>query len=208
MYGTSKYALEPMVEALTEARLSFHDTAKENLAKLVEKLEGAVSEIPPTVKKADASTGRGGARDEDDDNDSGDYEDPTELFHRDIGVQTSLPPSPLDTSLYLPGSASHRAPGSEDPVQEQTRRVRELAASARDLRDGFMSQSEGYEDVKHVLDVFGEDLDKLTYPPGEFVGGFSLYGLANKNEPDDEIKRAKENIRRVKGVLLSASTLR
>jgi hypothetical protein len=58
-----------------------------------------------------------------------------------------------------------------------------------------------------VLDLLNDDLDKLDAAAHttDFVGGsgFGLYGAASKNEPDDEIRKAKENVRRVKGVLLS-----
>jgi hypothetical protein len=52
--------------------------------------------------------------------------------------------------------------------------------------------------------VFKDELDELSYSVNDFVGSSSLYGYGRSSEPDDEIKKAKENIRRVKGVLLSA----
>lgn len=190
IYGTSNFVLTPMVESLTEARVSLHDTANQNLGKLVTKLEDIVSEIPG-AKKAD-STGLPFEDDEDTE-----YDDPTEMFHRDIGVQTSLPSSPVEgtgQTLML----------TESPSIQQARRLRELVASAKEISGGIIAHSEDYADVKTLLDVFKDEMDQLSYPIHDFVGSSSLYGGINRNEPDDEIKRAKENIRRVKGVLLSA----
>ncbi|KAL2018544.1 hypothetical protein VTK56DRAFT_756 [Thermocarpiscus australiensis] len=196
VYGASRYVVEPMVAALTEARISLHESANQDLAKLVSKLESMVSEIPPTrtkdIKIVHASGG------EEIDDAASSYDDPTELFHRDIGVQTSFPPSPVDTS-----PSEFQGP-KENSTVLQTRRISSLVSSLKNLSDGLTSQTESYSDVKTVLDLLQEDVDKLNAAQTtDFVGGFSLYGAASKNEPDDEIKRAKENIRRVKGVLLS-----
>ncbi|KAK4455049.1 peroxisomal membrane protein PEX14 [Podospora aff. communis PSN243] len=191
LYGTSKFVVEPMVQSQTEARISLHETAKDSLTKLVEKLKGVVSEIPPSVKTAPSHTDN--SHDEDDAKSS--YEDPHELYHRDIGVQTSLPSSPAgsDYEESPPEPASHR----------QARRLTELVASVKAVSDGLIGQTEDLGDVKSLLDVFRDELDQLSTAGLEYGTGFSMYGSANRNEPDDEIKKAKENIRRVKGVLLS-----
>ncbi len=79
-----------------------------------------------------------------------------------------------------------------------------LTAAVKSLNEGLDDHTESLGDVQTVMDMLKQDLDKLSAAAAtDFVGGFSLYGAAGKNEPDDEIKRAKENIRRVKGVLLS-----
>jgi hypothetical protein len=199
LYGTSKFVLEPMVDSMTEARISLHETAKNDLTKLVEKLEGVVSEIPPSVMTAPSHADDYHDDDDDDDDDDmkSSYEDPNELFHRDIGVQTSLPSSPAgsDYEASPPEPASH----------QQARRLTELVASVKAVSDGLVGQTEDLGDVKSLLGVFRDELDQLStvYTGLEYGSGFSMYGSANRNEPDDEIKKAKENIRRVKGVLLS-----
>lgn len=196
VYGTSKYMVAPMVENLTEARISLHDTAKDSLSRLVKKLEETVSEVPPTpAPKADISQ---------DEASSSEYDDPTELFHRDIGVQTSLPSSPDPYERYTHSAAAGREEANETPSIKQARRLQDLAASVRDISNGFVSQSEEYDNVKAVLGVFKDELDEMSYSVSNFASGSSVYGYGRSNEPDDEIKKAKENIRRVKGVLLSA----
>ncbi|EOO00391.1 putative peroxin 14 17 protein [Phaeoacremonium minimum UCRPA7] len=190
VYGTTKYVVSPMVDSLTEARIDFHENALQNLKKLNEKLESTVSEIPVT-KKAEVHAFE--------DDTSSSYDDPTELFHRDIGVQTSLPPTPTDTEPQTPAAQS--------TVVKQASRIAELTASIRSINEDLTSEAEDFSNIKTILDTFNEDLDKLTYPwqpSTDFVGSYSYYGASRGNEPDDEIKKAKENIRRLKGVFLSA----
>jgi hypothetical protein len=195
VYGTSRYVVQPMVDSLTEARIQLHDTTNDNLAKLIQKLESTVSEIPVTASKpvAHADVGEG--------DDASSYDDPTELFHRDIGVQTSLPPSPRFG--MTPTSPQDELAASE----MQARRLTELVRRVKKVADGFVSQGENYESIKTNMDLFRDELDQLMFPQTtDFIGGYSLYGGSgsrNSNEPDDEMKKAKENIRRVKGLLLS-----
>jgi hypothetical protein len=205
VYGASRYVVEPMVDRLTEARISLHDAANQDLAKLVSKLESTVSELPLAKPKEGSRPLATAEHNKDDGNDTASsYDDPTELFHRDVGVQTSLPASPdLNQQQQQQGGSTQ-----ENPTVSQTRRIARLAASVRSLTEGLTEQAESLGDVQTVLDLLERDLDKLNgaVAATDFVGGgagFSLYGAAGKNEPDDEIKRAKENIRRVKGVLLS-----
>ncbi|GAB1313356.1 Peroxisomal membrane protein PEX14 [Madurella fahalii] len=214
VYGASRYIVQPMVDSLTEARISFHGTAKEDLAKLVAKLESTVSEIPPPKPKSTKTNPADDSNNDDDNNDAiSSYDDPTELFHRDIGVQTSPPPTPRATMATATSpfgiAPSHSRQSSEQsrketPAAQQARRLSSLVSSLKTLSDGLVAQTESLGDVKTVLDLLKEDLDKLSAAQTtDFVGGYSLYGVSGRNEPDDEIKRAKENIRRVKGVLLS-----
>ncbi|KAK4251634.1 peroxisomal membrane anchor protein conserved region-domain-containing protein [Corynascus novoguineensis] len=205
VYGASKFVVEPMVHTLTEARISLHDTANQDLAKLVSKLETIVSEIPPTkpkdAKALSAPTARHGG-DEDDDDAVSSYDDPTELFHRDIGVQTS-------PDLEARSRVAHQQhqQQQESPTDHQTKRLARLIGSLKSLNDSVVDQTETLGDVHTMADILEQDADKLSAAAAtDFVGGggYSMFGAAgSKNEPDDEIKRARENIRRVKGVLLS-----
>ncbi|KAM0287940.1 hypothetical protein ACHAQH_000005 [Verticillium albo-atrum] len=196
LYGTSQYVVAPMVESLTAARVDLHATTSDKLSALVRKLEATVSEIPPkALPKSDPAYT---------DDTSSEAEDPTELFHRDIGVQTSLPSTPggLDSTTAAASSTP------EAPVAAHTRRLTDLTASLRGLKDACVSQSEELADVKTAMDLLKDDLGQLTFPSlqqqSDFVGGFSLYGSSQgRKEPEDEIKKAKDNIRRVKGVMLS-----
>ncbi|WYZ37560.1 hypothetical protein EsH8_II_001066 [Colletotrichum jinshuiense] len=195
LYGTSKYLVAPMVENLTEARYDLHETTSQNLSKIIEKLEGTVSEIPakkPTsveLLKDDASS------------DSAD--DPTELFHRDIGTQTSIPSTPrLGEGGF--GAAAGKDDRNKSASEKQAGRLVELKGSVDWLKNTVVSDAEDLADLKSKMDVLKDDLVQLAYPsPQDYVGSYSLYGGPRKNEPEDEIKKARDNIRRVKGVLLS-----
>lgn len=202
VYGATKHLVSPMVESLTAARVELHDAANANLLRLVEKLEGAVSEIPTAGagygKKALLGADKEGERSDDD---SSTYDDPSELFHRDVGVQTSPPSSPpllFNTTTTLTTTT--------DPTQHQSDRLARLSVAVRNLTSDVVHHAESLSETKNVLDAFNSDLHGLTWPAVGAGGSQSyLYGAAN-NEPDDEIKRAKTNIRGVKGVLLSTRT--
>ncbi|KAI9155336.1 hypothetical protein HJFPF1_07918 [Paramyrothecium foliicola] len=186
LYGASKFVVGPMVENLTAARVELHGTASSKLDDLVTKLEQTVSEIPPSRKPVDAALLADSASD---------IDDPAEMFHRDVGTQTSLPSSP-------PPPTAREA--SASAAQHQVDRLVSLARSLSALKDDYRTQSEELEDIKTLVDVFRDDLDTMTYGgQTDFVGGYDVYSRQRRNEPEDEIKRVRDNIRRVKGVLLS-----
>ncbi|CAK7203253.1 hypothetical protein SEUCBS139899_005984 [Sporothrix eucalyptigena] len=247
LYATARLVLAPMVDALTDSRAELHDTAANNLTRLLDQLEKVVSEVPEAAKAvAGGAVARSSfaaasvAADEDDvstaeTTDS--YDDPTEVFHRDIGIQTSLPPSPtlapkvtmdstvpsLSTSLAPPAVGS-----ADEPSQSyyQTERLTNLVTSIRSLTQGWAGSADVLSEIQTTVDVFREDVEKLSRPPAyAYGGGFGsgIYGYGSsvsangsnkypgyvtttRNEPDDEIRKAKENIRRVKGALLTTRT--
>lgn len=205
VYGATKYLVSPMVDSLTEARVDFHENANKNLSQLVEKLEHAVSEIPESYhtagKRAGTHIPAGEYTDAAEDDDASSYDDPTELFHRDVGVQTSPPPTP--GGLSYPTTTASSKHSSAVTAQQHADKLGRLITSIRDLSTDLASQADGFGEAKSVLEDFGRDLHTLTYPPESFgVGSGYLYGAA-RSEPEDEIKKVKNNIRSVKGVLLS-----
>ncbi len=264
-YATARYVLAPMVDALTASRTDLNQTAAANLARLLDRLEAVVSEVPAAAKAgADgaavraASAANAAAAAEDDVSTAGttdSYDDPTEVFHRDIGVQTSLPASPtlaptvtMDSTVPTlfggagagvgAGLASEAPPASLSTVQAE--RLAQLVDSVRSMSQAWVGPTDVLAEIQTTLGVFREDVDKLTRPPAyAFMGAYGnagIYGGAStsafagsnsagagasgggssskyngyvattRNEPDDEIRKAKENIRRVKGALLTART--
>ncbi|POR37787.1 Uncharacterized protein TPAR_02012 [Tolypocladium paradoxum] len=190
LYGTSRFVIGPMVESLTDARSDLYGTSSKKLDALVAKLEKTVSEIPPGVKAQPATV-----------DDASDAEDPTEMFHRDIGTQTSLPATP---DAAAPSSKAAAAAAAESESKRQADRLSTLTKTLSGLKDQFRTQSEDMDDIRTLLDVFRDDLDGMTYGgQTQFVGGYDVYGGAKKTEPEDEIRKVRDNIRRVKGVLLS-----
>ncbi|KJR83933.1 peroxisomal membrane anchor [Sporothrix schenckii 1099-18] len=249
LYVTARLVLAPMVDTLTEARAELHDTAATNLTRLLGQLETVVSRVPEAAKAsrdsgapARSSLATASTLADDDGastaETSGSYDDPTEVFHRDIGVQTSLPPSPnlapkvtmdstvpsTSTSLNAPAADSANEPSQS---YYQAERLSNLVVSVRSLSQGWAGPSDVLSEIQTTVDVFREDVDKLSRPPAyAYGGGFgsSIYGYGSsistigssskypgyvtttRNEPDDEIRKAKENIRRVKGALLTTRT--
>lgn len=248
LYATARLVLAPMVDALTESRAELHDTAAANLTRLLDQLETVVSEVPEAAKAgasgaaARSSLAVASAPAEDDDASTAEttdsYDDPTEVFHRDIGVQTSLPPSPtlapkVTMDSTVPSTSTSLAPpaagSANEPSQSyyQAERLSNLVNSVRSLSQGWAGPSDVLSEIQTTVDVFREDVEKLSRPPAyAYGGGFgsSIYGYGNsiatnggsnkypgyvtttRNEPDDEIRKAKENIRRVKGALLTTRT--
>ena len=194
IYGTSKYVLEPMANSLTEARIDLHDSANQILGKLVEKLESTVSEIPET-RKPDAQ-GQADRQDDGDDDDSS-YDDPSELFHRDIGVQTETP-SPSNSALT--GGASGEP---AEPSRKAADRLAELVASVKAVKETYAQETQALDQTRTILDEFGQELSAVAQPQNDYIFRYGMQGSITNGEADDEIKKAKENIRRVKGVLLS-----
>ncbi|KAH8601701.1 peroxisomal membrane anchor protein conserved region-domain-containing protein [Bisporella sp. PMI_857] len=180
LYGTNTYLVTPMIAQLTTSRLSLLSSASQNLQTLISKLEPLVSVVPPARAIKDEEV------------DSED-EDPTELFHRDIGVQTSPPGSPTVKPKEL------------NPAVEQTEKVERLSSSLAGLMEDSTSEGQETSDLSTTIGVLREYLDSLAYVPPSFTYGSAGYGYgATGAKEDDEIGRVKASIRSVKGVLLSA----
>lgn len=120
------------------------------------------------------------------------------MFHRDVGTQTAL----------LPAAAS-TTPGEKKSASEaQATQLSTLNARLSALRDDITSQSDDLGDVKTLIDVFRDDLDVLTYRAAydaTYLSRLSTptYSSGQSATQNDEIDKAKNNIRKIKGVLLS-----
>ncbi|KAI1381364.1 peroxisomal membrane anchor protein conserved region-domain-containing protein [Hypoxylon crocopeplum] len=194
LYGTARFVVGPMVETLNDARTDYYEHVNGKLEKLVEKLEGAVSEVPykngkPLKSKQEIAY---------EDNESV-FSDPTELFHRDIGTQTS--PVMMAEDPATPGNTSSQP---DKTVDSQLRRLTAVRASVREINDIRIRQADESANLNAVLREIRDEVDKLGAPP---LTDFSSYhtglGYGRSAEPDDEVKKAKDAIRSVKGMFLS-----
>jgi hypothetical protein len=187
LYGTTTYLVKPMAKALTDSRHELAGTAQSNINKMLEKLKPLVSEIPQPVLAH-------GERYEDKDDDSSDG-DPTELFHRDIGVQTSPAvsrPSTPSNTLLQPSTA-----------EIHTKVASRISNFLTEVDLSISSESHENLNVQAEIDNLKQYLDTLMYnPPAFSYGPSGAYGA--KKDEDDEIGRVKREIRAVKGVLLTA----
>ena len=83
-YGTSEFIMKSMLETLTSARHELAEAALTSLNKLNIKLEANVSHVPVIINNPSKTHPSPDSEDLD-----SDFSDPTELFHRDFGTQTT-----------------------------------------------------------------------------------------------------------------------
>ncbi|KAI4867164.1 peroxisomal membrane anchor protein conserved region-domain-containing protein [Hypoxylon rubiginosum] len=195
LYGVARYAVNPMVENLNDSRSDYYAHVNERLGQLVEKLEDVVSEVPYKNGKPLKSKHDEGAYEDDEST----FSDPTELFHRDFGTQTS----PMMLAEDRP--SSRNTPNQADkPVDAQVRRLAALRASVRELNDMHIRRAEGSADINARLREIRDEVDKLGAPAMmDFSTSYDGLGYGRRSEPDDEVKKAKDAIRSVKGMFLS-----
>lgn len=191
IYGLAGLLVKPMAENLNEARSEYYHHVNEKLGQLVEKLEGAVSEVPYKNGRPLKSQKPNHSMD---DNESV-TSDPTELFHRDVGTQTSPPPS-----LYETNTSNKE----ENAVDSEAKQLSAISAALRELTLIHTQKAESNADVRSEIGQIRDQVDKLAYPP---MQDFSTYGglsYGQSAEADDEFKRTKDAIRSVKGLFLSS----
>jgi hypothetical protein len=193
LYGIAGLVVRPMVDNLNDARSEYYSHANERLEQLVEKLERMVSIVPYKDGKPPKSQHQDRAIDDNESITS----DPTELFHRDVGTQTSPPPSVVGTMFRATDNI-------EKPVDMQARKLSAISASLRDLTSMHTRRAESVTHLGSTVKDLRDQMDKLAYPPIQDFSTYGALGYGRSAEPDDEFKRTKDAIRSVKGLLLSA----
>ncbi|KAI0019832.1 peroxisomal membrane anchor protein conserved region-domain-containing protein [Xylariomycetidae sp. FL0641] len=203
LYGAARFVVNPMVDSLNESRSDYYEHVNEKLGTLVEKLEGAVSEVPYKNGKPLPRT-RGSDETPYVDDLESTYSDPTELFHRDIGTQTSPDDMPASSGTQT-GSGSS-AKGEKSVIDAQAERLGRISASLRELQLQKAQKADETADLTTLLRGVRDEVDNIAYPPpmdfASIHGGGLGYGRSA--EPDDEVRKTKDAIRSVKGLFLSA----
>lgn len=194
VYGLSKFIIGPMTHDLTESRHEFAGHAQEQLNKLNERLRDSASVDPATKPKTSAS-------DVVDDISEADS-DPTELYHRDFGTQTS-------PTLSRRDSKSSDVTEDEIVVKAHETRLKILTSHLRELQSTRSNDTASSDSLKTQLSDLQTYLSDMSYQnqyysgSGSFYGG--SYGLPKTGDgKDDQIEVLKNDIRAVKGVFLSA----
>ncbi|KAH0556860.1 hypothetical protein GP486_005348 [Trichoglossum hirsutum] len=199
---TSKYIIAPMAEQLTEARHSLGETAISNLGKFNEKLENAVSEVPPAERNQPMRS------DDGEDTESVDS-DPTECFHVDVGTQTS--PS-LSRRSSIAASESEEIPDRGSKVATQERRLKSLHSRLSELVEDNNDIGQEEADVMASIQDLKTHLHGLTYSSPYYsnnlymgLGGSGVSGGGVRGaEGEDASVQMKSEIRGIKSVLLNA----
>ncbi|KAL9089069.1 MAG: hypothetical protein Q9165_005882 [Trypethelium subeluteriae] len=199
-YGLSKYIIRPMTESLTEARHDLATHAQTLIQEFNERISKIVSTVPPTNRILHQQVA-------DFCSDSSDAEsDPTELYHRDFGTQTSphLSRRPSTTKT----NDAIEAPGREILVEGHQNRLQIMRSHLSELLDKGKREESSIEDSKNIVKDLGHYLDTLTFPALSYsnYNYEGMYAIDNgqKSIRDDAIDAVKKEIRGVKGVLLSA----
>ncbi|KAF2447341.1 hypothetical protein P171DRAFT_430237 [Karstenula rhodostoma CBS 690.94] len=194
LYGLSKYIVGPMTQNLTESRHDFASHTQEQLDKLNERLRDSASVDPATKAKS-------GASDVVDDISEADS-DPTELYHRDFGTQTT-------PNLSRRDSKSSDATEDESVVKAHETRLKILTSHLRELQSTRSNDTASSNSLKTQLSNLQTYLSDMNYQNQYYSGsgGYygSTYGLPKTGDgKDDQIEVLKNDIRAVKGVFLSA----
>ncbi|KAI9665627.1 MAG: hypothetical protein M1821_003560 [Bathelium mastoideum] len=199
-YGLSKYVVQPLIEDLTEARHDFAVHTQTWIQELNERMRKMVSKIPQTnqatsVKDIDTASDISAAE-----------SDPTELYHRDFGTQTSPNLSRRPSAVQNDETAI--APGAEALAAGHEKRLEIMRMHITDLVDDGKREDLSIADGKSVIKDLSQYLDTLTYPVLNYsnYNYDGIYGSDNgsKTGKDDATDSVKKEIRSIKGVLLSA----
>ncbi|KAF1940675.1 hypothetical protein EJ02DRAFT_512980 [Clathrospora elynae] len=189
IYGFSKYIIAPMTQTLAESRHDFASHTQEQLTRFNERLGKAVSIDPATKTKPITDTA--------DDISEADS-DPTELYHRDCGTQTT--PS-------LSRRPSTSAPDPEPTVTAHENRLKIIKSHLQELESNRTSDSTSRDSLRTKMSDLSTYLSEMSYQ--NQYSGMSFYGSnyslgGNNDGKNDQIEVLKSDIRAVKGVFLSA----
>jgi len=210
IYGASKYLVAPMSDNMNEARHDFAVHSQSKIDEMNERLSKLVSNVPASGSKKDV----GANGDMDDLRSESETSDPTELYHRDMGTQTSPLPSPRSSD----------APAATKPVDEDTgtsqtdlqitslntltSHLNDMLSRTQNLESANRERADRTSNLRHYLDTL------MYASPGvaawssvEDVAKVSAAGTVqgeSKKESEDVIEELKRDIRGVKGSLLSA----
>ena len=200
MWGLSKYIVEPMQAHLAESRHEFLEHASSQLTNLNTKLTSVVSTVPSsrlsTSNKADQAADNASEKSED--------SDPTELFHHDIGTQTS--PTLLSRRESVASSSSDQS--STDPPAQQEDRLRNISSNLKDLQSSSRRSTETEAQINTQLAELNSYLSDMRYSSqyasaSKYTGAWAGLGGGASTDTNDEIDNFMKDIKAVKGVLLS-----
>jgi hypothetical protein len=180
-----------MTHGLAESRHDFAAHTQEQLQELNKKLGEVVSVDPASrVKKSVSEMG--------DDVSEADS-DPTELYHRDYGTQTTpnltRRPSVAETDAH-PTVTAH-----EKRLQIISSHLDEIAADRTNSRVSSASLQSNVTDLTSYLQDMSYQNQYYSSMGGNYGGSFGL--PQGKDGKKDQIEVLKQDIRAVKGVFLS-----
>ena len=196
-YALSKYIIAPMADNLNDARHDLFEHTIDHVSEFNDKLSKLVSTVPSSVKSLPQTP----AEFADFDNESV-TSDPTELFHRDVGTQTS------PSLSRRPSVASDIEVIRPDTVPlKQTNRLEIMKSHISEILEGSESNGASNQTLQESISETRHYLDGLYYTPPSYSwnadNSLNTSGTSKDKQPDAAVA-LKAEIRGVKGVLLSA----
>ncbi|KAI9820717.1 MAG: hypothetical protein M1827_005087 [Pycnora praestabilis] len=210
IYGLSKFIVAPMTNSLASSRHELAETAQSNLETLNTRLESMVSQLP-TVPHSKVQHIRTSDEAEENDLDaSSEDSDPTELFHRDFGTQTS--PALSRRSSTSATSTTPATPDMHPITSGHTNRLKIMHSHLSEMLSDDSAVGDNSDEIATRIADLTTYLDGLTYSSPSYYGGGSygpigsagLGGVGTVAGVNDMVKKVKDEIRGVKGVFLSA----
>ncbi|KAI9884766.1 MAG: hypothetical protein M1823_003440 [Watsoniomyces obsoletus] len=228
LYTIHRYVLSPMTESLTQARKSLAATALTNLSLLNTKLEASVSVIPDhQPSKLSIKDNHGdplSGRDLLVNSETSSISDPTELFHVDVGTQTS---TDLLLSAQQQSQQSSGKNGAEKDKEKdkdetvlnvQTGRLRDIQSELSDIVDSERGAVEVETALRSRMTVLTTYLETLSSSPsnnylfkqsnepyqrGYKFHGHGVVGAGVKEDIIDPLGASKKEIKEIKAALLN-----
>ncbi|EDU48260.1 Pex14-N domain containing protein [Pyrenophora tritici-repentis] len=193
IYGLSKFIIAPMTEKLAESRHDFASHTQAQLKELNERLGKAVSVDPATKVKA--------IKDIPDDVSEADS-DPTELYHRDYGTQTT-PNLSRRPSTSSPPDPHPTVTAHENRLKIMKIHLQEMETTSKSSNTARDALRTKVSDLTSYLSEM--DYQSQYYPNmGRYGSNFSWMSGNSGTSKNDQIEVLKGDIRAVKGVFLSA----
>ena len=195
IYGASKYLVSPMSDSLNEARHDFSLHSQGKLDEFNERIGKLVSKHPDHRRDK--------ALDDNDNDTSSEFSDPTELYHRDIGTQTSPPQTPRPSPFGL-GTANG---DKKSPTEYQVTGLEIMKSHLDEMLDRSEKVETSNQERQDKMNSLRHYLDTIMYASP----GISVWSSAEEvskadgeGGKEDVIEELKKEIRGVKGVMLSA----
>lgn len=194
-YGASKFLINPMIGSLSEARQEFATHTHTRIEDFNERLSKIVSKLPEPNPEPQAES--------DVDEVESITSDPTELFHRDMGTQTSPKASHPASDA---GISTTDGAAKSDAVTRQANGLAIIKEHLNEILEGVDKQGSSKQQCEDSVNRLKHYLDTLMFSSPTPSLGMWPGSDANqaRSAKTDAVEELKKEIRGVKGVLLSA----
>jgi hypothetical protein len=185
-----------MQAQLSDARHEFIAHSTTQMDDLNSRLSGLVSTVPSSRP----GTALKASRDDLEDDDS-ETSDPTELFHRDYGTQTS----PARSRRGSASSSTSKDPSTTTPTEKAEAKLKSINSHLKELTTSSETSTDK-DDVSSQLSQLVTTLNDMAYTHNSYYKyntGTSGYAWGSgEKAQDDEIERLVKDVKALKGKFL------